>query len=195
MRLTRFDGPNIFTWTILKEFKTPHYQPGDWNTIRVRLETDRIVGYVNDEVVMESNDVALREGKVGLAKFRDTKAEFKDFYLGTNAPVATPKLAPQEILAGAQFDAGSGKTHAEMIERLTSMGDAGRAALLERARELDKEAQQMRRVAMALHGQLIASALVKVMQEPEEKIDLFHAALLVAKLDHPDLETESYHES
>ena len=27
VRLTRFDGANVFTWTILKELKTPHYRP------------------------------------------------------------------------------------------------------------------------------------------------------------------------
>src|SRR6185503_11365087 len=82
MRFTRFDGPTVFSWTILKEFKTPRYEPGEWNTIRVRVETNRVVGFVNGVQVMESDDTALRGGKVGLAKFRDTKAQFKNFYVG-----------------------------------------------------------------------------------------------------------------
>src|SRR6185503_13312097 len=63
IRFTRFEGPNVFSWTILKEFKTSHYKPGEWNTIKVRMETNRIVGFVNGERVMESSDGVLRDGK------------------------------------------------------------------------------------------------------------------------------------
>ncbi|MED6314825.1 MAG: S1C family serine protease, partial [Verrucomicrobiota bacterium] len=38
MRLTRFDGANVFSWTILDQRITRHYLPGDWNTLRVRNE-------------------------------------------------------------------------------------------------------------------------------------------------------------
>jgi serine protease Do len=163
MRFTRFDGPNVFSWTILKEFKTSHYKPGDWNTIRVRVETNRIVGFVNGERVMESGDDVLRDGKVGLAKFRDTKAQFKDFYIGTNV----------EAVASA------------------STNDE-RVSLLTRALRLEKEAQDLRRAASASHARATESALVKVLQGPEENIDLFHAALLVAKLDNPEVDTDAY---
>jgi regulator of sirC expression with transglutaminase-like and TPR domain len=193
MRLTRFDGPTVFSWTILKEFKTPHYKPGDWNTIVVRVETNRITGYVNGELVMESSDSAWRDGEVGLAKFRDTKAQFKEFHIGTNVLEATSDHASREVLATAtQLDATAGKSDAEIIASLKAGSDAERAALLERARKLDKEAQQMRRVALTLHARGIEIALVKVLQAPEDKIDLFHAALLVAKLDNAELDVEAY---
>jgi len=194
MRLTRFHGPNVFSWTILNEFKTPHYKLGDWNTIGVRVETNRIVGYVNGEVVMESSDAALRGGQVGLAKFRDTKAEFKSFFVGANAPALVRESVARESLpATKQIDELSGKSDAEILASLKLDGDVGRAALLERAHKLDKEAQQMRRVASALHAQSIQSALVKVLQKPEEKIDVFGAALLVAKLDNAEVDIEVYH--
>ena len=169
MRLTRFDGPNVFSWTILKEFKTPRYLPGDWNTIRVRVETNRITGFVNGEQVMESDDAAWREGRVGLAKFRDTRAQFKDFHVGTNVTDRT-----RGLMAG---------------EKST---DAGRLALLERAGQLDREAQGLRREARALHARNVATALTNALQGAEDKIDLFHAALLVAKLDHPELDVAAY---
>src|SRR5207247_1071293 len=77
LRLTRFDGPDVFTWKILAQKKSEHYRSGDWNTIRVRMEKDRIKCYVNDELLVESTDTEYTAGKVGLAKFRDTTAEFK----------------------------------------------------------------------------------------------------------------------
>jgi serine protease Do len=162
MRLTRFDGPDVFSWTILKEFRTPHYKPGDWNTITVRVETNRIVGLVNDQRVLELGDHHVR-GKVGLAKFRDTKAQFKKFSVGASA-------APSSPLAN----------------------DDERVALLERARKLDREAQDLRRAAATAHARATEAALVKALEGPDEKIDLFNAALLVSKLDNPEVDLASY---
>lgn len=163
-RLTRFDGPNVFSWNILSEFKTPHYKPGDWNTIAVRIETNRITGFVNGELVMESPDAEWREGRVGLAKFRETKAQFRDFRVGTN------------LIA---------------VRRGTDSSDE-RGQLMERARKLEKEAAELRRAASVVHAKRTGTALVEALRGPEEKIDLFHGALLVARLDNPDLDLDSY---
>ncbi len=164
MRLTRFDGPDVFSWTILQEFKTPHYQADDWNTISVRVETNRIVGFVNGRQVMESSDDAWREGRVGLAKFRDTQAQFKEFRLG-------PKVIGPSITSGREDE---------------------RSRLLDQARKLEQQAQELRRAASTSHARTTEQALVAALHGPEEQIDLSHAALLVAKLDQPELELESY---
>src|SRR5262249_42582619 len=37
LRLTRFEGPDVFTWKVLRQQASPHYHPGDWNTLKVRL--------------------------------------------------------------------------------------------------------------------------------------------------------------
>jgi len=187
MRLTRFDGPDVFSWNILKEFKTPHYRPGDWNTIRVRVETDRITGYVNGEQVMESADAAWREGRVGLAKFRDTKAQFKNFHVGTNAPVMSPANA-----VTTKLDNTVARTDQQLLAEVKSDGPAGRAAFLAQAQALDKEALRLRRLAATVHARSVEAQLVQALQGAEEKIDLFHAALLVAKLDQPELDVEAY---
>ncbi len=193
MRLTRFDGPTVFSWTILKEFKTPHYKAGDWNTIAVRIETNRIAGYVNGELVMESSDTALRSGKVGLAKFRDTKAQFKNFRTGANVlEKGREGVVREEVASTTKLEALSGKSDAEIMATLKTGSDASRAALLERARTLDRQAQQMRRIASALHVHSVEQALIKALDAPDSKIDLFHAALLVAKLDHAELDVEAY---
>src|ERR1700736_979903 len=41
LRLTRFEGPDVLTWKILNQEASPHYKPGDWNTLKVRIEKDR----------------------------------------------------------------------------------------------------------------------------------------------------------
>ncbi len=187
MRLTRFDGPDVFSWNILKEFKTPHYKPGDWNTIRVRVETNRITGWVNGEQVMESADAAWREGGVGLAKFRDTKAQFRNFQVGTNAPAPVPENPAWKSITNRLA-----RIETELFDELSFGIDGRRALLLERARSLDAEALRLRRLAAQVHARTVQVEMVKALEGAEEKIDLFHAALLVAKLDQPELDVEVY---
>src|SRR5262245_40973447 len=81
-RLTRFDGPDVFSWKILVQKKSEHYRPGEWNSIKVRIEKGKLRCFVNDHLLIESEDEGLTAGQVGLAKFRDTAAEFKGFAVG-----------------------------------------------------------------------------------------------------------------
>src|SRR5262249_1262699 len=43
LRLTRFEGPDVFSWKVLHLLPSPHYRPGDWNTLKVRVEKDRFL--------------------------------------------------------------------------------------------------------------------------------------------------------
>jgi serine protease Do len=191
MRLTRFDGPTVFSWTILKEQRTPHYKPGEWNSIRVRVETNRTLCFVNGEQVFESDDAVLRGGRVGLAKFRDTKAQFRDFHLGTNPPPASKARSADMAALSKALDQNSRASDEEIITVLEQT-EANQALLTERAAQLDKEAQRLRRLATVMHEKSMAKALTDLLAAPEEQIDLFHAALLVARLDNPDLAIDAY---
>lgn len=85
-RLTRFDGPDVFSWKILAQKKSQHYRPGEWNWIKVHVEKGKIQCFVNDYLLVESSDEGLTSGQVGLAKFRDTSAEFKGFVAAKSIP-------------------------------------------------------------------------------------------------------------
>ena len=185
LRLTRFDGPDVFSWNILKDIKTPHYTPGEWNPLRVRVETNRILAFVNDEQVMESADEEWRAGRVGLAKFRHTKAEFKDFSLGEASAREVRRRQPLSLTNVAS------RSDAEIVAELAGR-PGGTAGLREQARELDQQAQRLRRLALAVHARSVELELVQVLGETEARIDLFHAALLVAKLDNPELSVSDY---
>ena len=175
LRLTRFEGPNVFSWSILKQVPSEHYRSGDWNHLRVRVEAGKILCYVNGELVAESDGEAIREGQAGLAKFRDTRAEFKGFQVGTNVSVLSAVLRESEPPAHLNTqDAGSP------------------IALQQRARQLEQEAARLRRLAASLHRQTVLAELSKTLEGPEEQIDLFHAALIVARLDNTELEIEPY---
>lgn len=149
------------------------------------METNRIIAFVNDEKVMESADEEWRAGRVGLAKFRHTKAEFKDFTLGQASAREARRRQPLSLTNVAS------RSDAEIIADLAGR-PGGTTGLQEQARELDQQAQRLRRLALAVHARSVETELVQLLGEPEAKIDLFHAALLVAKLDNPELSIADY---
>lgn len=161
LRLTRFDGPDVFAWKILEQKSAPQYRTNDWNTLRVRLDKDSIRCYVNDELAIESEDTVLRAGGVGLAKFRQTEAQFKGFAVGPVANHSQPRAT-------------------------------NRVTLLAEARQREVEALELRKRADALHLREITEALVAELKKPEGQIDLFKSALLISRLDNPELDVEAY---
>src|SRR5262245_6722774 len=193
LRLVRFEGPDVLSWKILAQQQTPHYRPGDWNTIKVRVEKEKLLCYVNDQLVVESTDRGLTEGKVGLAKFRDTKAEFKNFQVGKKVEsAAAPAEVATRVARKVENIAPTGTPKPEMVEALEPDGPAGLAALRERARLLDQQAAQLRRLALAVHQKQVQAELAKLFQAKEDDIDLAHAALLIARLDNDEVDVEAY---
>ncbi|MDB6073421.1 MAG: htrA 1, partial [Verrucomicrobiaceae bacterium] len=51
LRLTRFDGPDVFSWTPFQTVESSAYHPGDWNDLRVRGEEKHITCSVNGQKV------------------------------------------------------------------------------------------------------------------------------------------------
>jgi serine protease Do len=191
LRLTRFEGPTVFSWTILTTTNSPYYQPGQWNHLRVRVEKEKVLCYVNDRLVIESDDRVLAAGRAGLAKFRNTKAEFKDFRVGTNvanSPAPSPEMVANLKARVRDLDAST-----ETLEPLLAKDpEAAYGVVTEQAAGLERRAAQLRQLSIKVRQQAIERELVRLMQTPEEQIDLFYAALLVSKLDNPDLDVVSY---
>src|SRR5262249_3802443 len=73
-----------------------------------------------------------------------------------------------------------------------SDGPVGMQVLRERARQLEEQAVELRRLAIAVHERNILAELVRVLHVKEENIDLLHAALLIARLDNEDVDVEAY---
>jgi len=192
LRLTRFDGPDVFSWKILEDVPSPHYRPGDWNTLKVRVSKDGIKAYVNDQLAIESDDTALTTGLPGLAKFRDTAAEFKNFQVAKSiTPIVIPDADIAKLLK--PFDNLSSKTPVpddaiELLAKAKSSGDV----LRDRARELEKQATRLREVADHVHQWRVFEELTALLKKPEDKIDLIHAALLLAKLDNEEVDVAAY---
>jgi serine protease Do len=192
LRLSRFDGPDVFTWNVLEQKDSPHYRPSEWNTLKVRLEKDHIRCFVNDHLVIESTDDVYTTGRAGLAKFRDTVAEFKHFQIAKEIkPLAVSAEADARI--GKTLDSMSkNKPRTEIIGRLAPEGTVGLQVLRERARRLEEEAKELHRLAAAVHERNVLDELMRALRGKEEHIDLLHAALLIARLDNEEVDVEAY---
>lgn len=188
LRLTRFDGPNVFTWKILAQISTKHYKPGEWNRLRVRLEKDRILCFVNNHQVIESRDDVYTTGQVGLAKFRDTQATFKQFRIGNSLarkPIEeTTKSRIQQLLTKARSS--------KVVEQLSKEGEASLQLLRDRTRKLEQEIQQLKDLAQEVKQTQILNLLKESLKVNEDKIDLIYASLLIAKLDNEEIDAQAY---
>jgi regulator of sirC expression with transglutaminase-like and TPR domain len=193
LRLSRFDGPDVLSWKVLAEVPSEHYRPGDWNSLKVRFEKGRIRCFVNDRAVVESNDDKLAGGQVGLAKFRTTEAEFRQFRIGRELPAASPA---DDVVARIQRLTAElppvGPPPDGLAEKLSADGPAGVIVLRDRAKQLEHQAAQLRKLAQGVHQQRVQRELLQVLDGAEDKIDLFHAALLVALLDNDEVDVDSY---
>lgn len=192
LRLTRFEGPDVYRWHIVGTVPSRHYRPGDWNTLKVRVEAERITCFVNDELVLTANDATFRGPAAGLAKFRDTAAAFRAFRIGKQLPPSqVPAAVAEEIrrLAGAlddgfPLDAAAGQ--------FTRHAQHATTVLEEEAGRLEARAQRLRMLAQEIHAQRVTGLLAAAVQRPDQQIDLLRAALLVALLDNPEVDVEAY---
>jgi S1-C subfamily serine protease/regulator of sirC expression with transglutaminase-like and TPR domain len=188
LRFVRFDGPDVFSWKVIGERASAAYRPGEWNALRVRLEKGRIRCWVNDELVFDVEDDAFTSGAVGLAKFRNTVAEFKLFRVAKALPATDPALRAKLEKVTAALPA-TGPV-APAAAKVPDGKPATLAALREQARLLEQRAAQLRKLATALHQRETLDELAKVMKAKEP--DLIHAALLIAKLDNDELDVQGY---
>jgi serine protease Do len=193
LRLTRFDGPDLNSWNILHDQPSQHYVGGDWNTLRVRLAEGKILCFVNDRQVAEVADSGLTEGKVGLVKFRDTRAQFKNFRVGRELPPATVPADEVERIAKLVGNlSGKGAPDAKLVETLAADASRTASVLRDRAALLDVQARQLRELAQAAHEHRVIVDLTAALSAADDKIDLFRAGLLIARLDNEDVDVDSY---
>jgi len=195
LRLTRFNGPVVYSWTILEQGEHSAYREGDWNRLRVRIEPERIQCFVNNVLAFDSPDAGLvREGQVGFCKFRGTEAEFRGFRVGKN--LARPVNADLEkrIASKARLlqlnDTERPAELSNLVVPLSQEPDAGAALLEDRIRILQESVEELQGLQQQARHRQVARELIAELNKPEPS--LARAALLVAKLDHPDLDVEAY---
>lgn len=193
-RLSRFDGPDVFQWKVLQEVRSDAYRPNDWNEIKVRVEKERMVCFVNGTQIIESTDDDLTGGQVGLAKFRHTEAEFRGFRVATEigsqqASVETTKRIGELVKEISPSRAAG----ADVLEKLTPDGLVASTVLRDKAKELEQQAERLRQLANDVHLRKVQTELRLLVEGKEDaKVDLLAAALWIAALDNEELDVADY---
>jgi serine protease Do len=194
MRFSRFDGPSVYSWNVLEEKRTRAYRPDEWNRLKIRIEEGSFHCYVNDELVFEIRDDRYASGRVGLAKFRHTSAEFKRFEVADEIPSERPS---EELLERIETLAGSIAPETppdrDLLDDYADLDRGGRLSLERQARQLEARAERLRQLSREIHEGQIRQQLVAALRPEEgEPADLLRATLLLAALDNDELNVAAY---
>jgi regulator of sirC expression with transglutaminase-like and TPR domain len=201
IRLTCFRGPTVYSWQVLYDLPNDAYRPGDWNELKIRIEKDKLLCYLNGQLVLESTDKTFTSGKVGLAKFRQTVAEFKRFTLAKEIPSSVADAAEigrvtKQLDALPAYDSLTDQD----LQPLITSASASLVVLSKRAKDLEDKAEelkqqaaQLQRLADDIRARAIAKELAAFADPDLEKTaDLFRGALLIATLDEADIDVDTY---
>jgi regulator of sirC expression with transglutaminase-like and TPR domain len=193
LRLSRFDGPDVFSWKVLSEKEHPAYRPGDWNHLRVRVEKERLRCYINHELVIESDDQELTSGRIGLAKFRQTEAQFKRFWVGQQFADNVEDEAQRKVLQSQITDLPPLQAVREEMLTPLSNGAASSVQLLRAQAELARaRAKELEQLASEVHARGVVAELAKIAGPGVEQVDLLRAGLLIGRLDEEEIDVEAY---
>ena len=193
LRLTRFNGPDVFSWTILADVPVAAYRKGQWNTLRVRVDEEKIQCFVNDKLAIERNDTELRGGAVGLCKFRTTQADFKGFAVGDDLSRKAPSGELADSL-GREIDHFLTKPSQRdsTMEKLAAEPAVARNLIEDKARALEEQAASLRKLQKQVHRQAVGRELAALLQRPADQTELMRAALLIARHDNAEVDVEGY---
>src|SRR5204863_7253807 len=120
------------------------------NTLKVRHENGKILCYVNDHPVVESSDRGLPFGQVGLAKFRDTIATFKNFQVAFNPPAASALSAKAATLLTNALENTAAVRGSDFAALTEGERRAVQRILHDNANSMEEHAASLRRTASDL---------------------------------------------
>ncbi|MBU6178122.1 MAG: tetratricopeptide repeat protein [Verrucomicrobia bacterium] len=192
MRLTRFEGADVYSWSILEQVEAPSYVPGDWNRLRVRVGKDRIVAWVNEVQVLDLADAELRGGKAGLCKFRQTVAEFREFRVGRDLSVKDLSSEDRDRLNGALTKHQSEGASEAVLDELGRTSEQSRRHILDTVESLEQRIADLRALQGQVHLTSVERELIMALDRPAEEVDLFEVGLQIARIDEAELDLEHY---
>ncbi len=208
MRLTRFDGPDVGSWTILHNEPHAAYLQNAWNSLLVRIHADHFECYLNGQKVIESRDDVVPHGAIGLAAFRGTSAEFRGFKTAANLfPAPLNEEQKTTVDAIIVRISPNHPANADVAASVVPFGDQAANALSAEADQIEKKAKRLRELAVEVHESVIRmqlKTLLRVTDSSNESppvedaavndVSILNAALLISRMDNPEVDVEEYME-
>lgn len=193
VRLSRFEGPDVFSWKVLYDQPSRAYRAKEWNTLKVRVADGSITCFVNDQLVVEIKDDGFTSGQVGLAKFRQTSAEFRRFQVAKSIPSTTPSDEQSaEILEEIAKLPALGEIKPDSLEPFSEDASASVQVMLGEADKLEVRARELRRLSADVRTRAVVDRLRDVAGPDAKEVNLLESALWIASLDEEDVEVAAY---
>jgi regulator of sirC expression with transglutaminase-like and TPR domain len=195
LRLTRFDGPDVNSWTILHNQPHDAWRAGQWNTLTVRVQEDVLQCFVNEALVVESRDVVLPKGRPGLASFRGTSAEFRRFEVGRDLlPVRADSQGAARLREFADGMRADLPVQQDGLDALLPLGEPAIDFMAAEAERLQQKSRRLKLLSEDLHRAAVRRELVAALRPADSSAepDLLSCALLVARIDNADVDPAGY---
>ncbi len=191
LRISRFDGADVFNWHVLKETSSTHYHPGEWNFLKVSVEGTRIKCYCNDHLIFDLRDGVRVKGKVGLAKFRNTVAMFRDFQVAEKiADHHLDKKIAARLQSLLKENNNKQLLSAKTVEQISQFPENSSVNLEEAARELEQRARNLRQLNRLAHEHRLSLQIAKELKQKKPRLEKL--ALLLARFDNAEVDVASY---
>lgn len=195
LRLTRFDGPDVNSWTILHNQPHDAWRAGQWNTLTVRVQEDVLQCFVNEALVVESRDVVLPKGRPGLASFRGTAAEFRRFEVGRDLlPARADSQGAARLREFADGMRADLPVQQDGLDALLPLGEPAIDFMAAEAERLQQKSRRLKLLSEDLHRAAVRRELVAALRPADSSAepDLLSCALLVARIDNADVDPAGY---
>ena len=128
-----------------------------------------------------------------MVTYRNTEAEYRDFRIGEKLENLTPSPALLEklekVIAGLE---PTEEPAAQTIDSLKPNAALNRELLIKRAKEMDSQAKQLRRIADLVHERSVQDTLMMEFKKDNAEVNLLRASLLISKLDNVEMEPAHY---
>ena len=195
LRLTHFVGPSVYSWNIIKTVENQAYLPGKWNHIHVKFEENgRILCSVNKEVVIDVLDFEKTSGFVGLCKFREPTATFRNFRVAKRFPSKKISLKSRDKVRKLTRDLSRyPNVDDKEVQQIIEIGETAPQILEDYSEELRQKSIKVEWLAQEVRERLVIAELVQSLNhENENSIDLLRSALLIARLDNEHFNLDDY---
>lgn len=196
LRLTCFNGPKVFDWNIIETIPSPDYLPGTWNRLKIRFDQGgQIRCSINEQEVIEAVDFTLKKGWVGLCKFREPAAEFRNFRISArlSSGSITPEIRELAYELSQTLVLEKSISPSE-VQDLTKLDSSVYQALIDRAVEMEQASERLRQSAEKVRIARVIKELTDLLtsEKTESEDILLRSALLVSLMDNPDFQLKQY---
>lgn len=192
IRLTKFNGPDVYSWQVLHQDNLISYLPGDWNHLKVSIHSKGFSTFLNGELAYEHMEDFSDSKKVGLAKFRNTIAEFKGFHVSKKlSPVFPDKdfsMTFNKFFTNLEDDK---KEDPSLVEKILKNENLTKTIINDKIKLLEKKTSDLKVLQADIFHRSTLSKLNKIISATPD-FSILEAAFLIAKIDNPEIETSFY---